>query len=501
MSSIAATTNSTGTSSTSSTSGSSNASATSGAVTSTGIGSGLDITDIVSSLTTAYGAAQTSQLDAQQQSLDSQVSAYGTFTSALDSLQAAVQEIESPSQIEGFSGTVADTSIASATTDATAVAGSYSLQVDHLATAASLTSRAFATASTAVGTGTLTITSGGKASVINIGSSDNTVAGIAAAINSASDNPGVTASIISTTDGARLVISGTATGAANAITVTQTGGDGGLSALQYDPANNHTNLTQSQAAFDASFSINGYSSTSASNVVSNAITGVTLNLLSTSAADTPTTVTVAPDSTNATKGVGDFITALNSTISAIQGLTSYDPTTEVAGALNGNATLEAFQNQLQSILGTIKNSSTSTVRSLSDIGITSNTDGSYTSDATKLSNALTGNLSGVLNLLTGKTGIATQIDTLINSYTGTGGLISSINSGLNNQLKSVAQQQASLKTQLATYSATLTTEYNAMDTAVAKLKEMQQYLNAEFNNNSSSSSSSTSSLSSGTTSA
>ena len=104
-------------------------------VTSTGIGSGLDITGIVSSLTSAYGAAQTTQLTNQQNTLDAQVSAYGQFTSALDALQLSLGALETPSALAGFDGTVADKTIASATTTSDAVAGSYTLEVDNLATA------------------------------------------------------------------------------------------------------------------------------------------------------------------------------------------------------------------------------------------------------------------------------------------------------------------------------------------------------------------------------
>src|SRR6202041_368315 len=103
------------------------------------------------------------------------------------------------------------------------------------------------------------------------------------------------ASIITTSDGSRLVLAGTATGTANAITVTQSGGDGGLSSLVYDPADNITNLTQTQAAQDASFSINGFAATSPNNVVTGALTGVTLNLVGVSAAKTPTTLTISAD--------------------------------------------------------------------------------------------------------------------------------------------------------------------------------------------------------------
>lgn len=461
-------------------------------ITSTGIGSGLDISAIVTSLTNAFGAAQTDQLTNQETLLDSQVSAYGSFTSALDALQLSLPALEDPGQLSGFNATVADTHIASATTGSDAVAGQYSLEVGNLATSAALTSAPIVGGAAAVvGTGTLTIAVGGTSTSIDIDSTDNTLAGIASAINSAPNNPGVTASIITTTDGARLILTGTATGTANAITVSASGGDGGLSSLA---------LTQTQAAQDASFSINGFPATSAGNVVSNAITGVTINLLAASAPATSTTLTVSPDASAAQSSIDQFVTALNGVLSSIQSLTGYDASTQSAGPLNGNATLESFQDQLENILDTVK-SGGGAVNSLSDLGITANTDGSYASNDTTLGNALSANLAAVGSLLGGANGIATQLDTLIGGYTQAGGLLDTINQGLQSSLSNVSQQQTALQTQLAAYSARLTAEYNAMDNAVAALKETQTYLNAEFNpsaNAASGTSSSNSSLGSGT---
>jgi flagellar hook-associated protein 2 len=475
----------------SSTSGAASASAL---ITSTGIGSGLNIGAIVSSLTSAYGAAQTNQLNAQQTSLNSQVSAYGTFTSALDTLQATLSTLETPGTLAGYNATVGDTTIASATASSDASAGTYSLEVQNLATSATLTSAPVASSSTAVGTGTLTVAVNGASASIAIGTNDNTLAGIATAINSAPNNPGVTASILTTSAGARLVLSSTATGAANAITVTTSGGDGGLSSLV-------TNLTQTQAAQDASFTINGFAATSPNNVVSGAISGVTLNLTKASAASTPTTLTITPDTSAAQTSIGTFVTALNGVLSSIQSLTGYNATTQTAGALQGNATLESFQNQLQNILDTVNSGSTTGIQSLADLGITADADGNYDSNSTTLSNALSTSLSGVSSLLGGTNGIATQINSLITQYTQPGGLLPTINQGLQSSLSNVSIQQQELTQELANYSATLTAQYNAMDAAVASLKETQTYLNAEFNPTSSASSSnSTSSLSSGNTS-
>ena len=405
----------------------------------------------------------------------SQVSAYGTFASALDTLKLALPPLEDASQLAGFAATVADKTIATATTTSDAVAGQYSLQVNNLATSATLTSMpVLAGSAAAVGTGTLTIAVGGASTAITIDSTNNSLAGIAAAINSASNNPGVTASIITTTAGSRLVLTGTATGAANAITVTPSGGDGGLSVLAF---------TQTQAAQDASFSINGFAATSASNVVSSAITGVTLNLQQASAANTPTTLTISPDTSSAQASIDKFVTALNGVLSSIQTLTGFDPSTNTAGPLNGNATLEAFQNQLQSILGQV--TSGSGVKSLTDLGITAGTDGSYATDDTKLV-AMPSSLSlaSIGNLLGGSNGIATQISNLVDGYTKPGGLLDTINQGLETGLEQ--RIEAASGAQLAQTGGVLRHadrgNITRMDKAVAQAKNKHKLFSTpEFN--------------------
>src|SRR6202453_498298 len=234
-----------------SSSSSSSSGSASSLITSTGISA------IVTALTNAFGAAQTNELSAEQTSLNAQVSAFGTFSSALSTLQATLSSLETPSSLAGYDATVADKTIASASTSSDAVPGQYSLEVQNLATAASLSSSPVASGDTVIGTGTLNITVGGASTSISIDSNNDTLSGIASAINAAPNNPGVTASVITTTAGARLVLAGTVTGAANAITVTQSGGDGGLASLVYPPSGT-TGLTQNQAATDANYSINGY---------------------------------------------------------------------------------------------------------------------------------------------------------------------------------------------------------------------------------------------------
>jgi flagellar hook-associated protein 2 len=454
-------------------------------VQSLGIGSGLDIATIVSQLTAAQGAAETAQLTTRQTDLQAQVSAYGTFRSALEALQATLAPLEDASKFQGRTATVGDATIASASADATATPAQYSIAVTSLASAANLVSAPVTNAT--VGTGTLAISVGGVTVKVTIDSTNNTLAGIAAAINSAVGNPGVNATVISTSGGDRLVLNGTKTGAINGITVTQSGGDGGLAQLAYDPANginganNGTGLTQVQAAQDAQFTINGFAATSPSNEVTGVIGGVTLNLLKPTAANTPTTLTVGYDQKSTESVVTNFVTAYNALITSVKALTSYDPTTKTAGTLLGNTTVNSLVAKLRSLLSQSITSSAGGAQTLADLGVTSNVSGGLDQDSTKLTAALTGNLSAVTTLLTGKNGIAQQLDNALNQYTQPAGLLDTINTGLQSGLTDVTSRQQALQLRLNTYSATLTKEFNAMDAAVAALKQTQSYLTQAFN--------------------
>jgi flagellar hook-associated protein 2 len=452
-------------------------------VSSQGIGSGLDIASIVSSLTTAQAAPETNALNRSKAALTQQISAFHVFNTALATFQATLATLRDASKLAGRTAALADTTIATATATSSAVPGQYSIQVQNLATAASLSSQPVASPASTVGTGTLKISVGNATSSITIDGTDNSLQGIAAAINSASDNPGVSASIITTTAGARLVLTGTQTGALNTITVSQSGGDGGLAALTYDPKATGVSTTafdQTQPAADANFSINGYPATSATNQVSTAVTGVTFNLLKATALGVPTTLTVGDDTAGAQTSIGTFVTALNGLLTSIQSLTSYDPSTQTAGPLLGNATLQGFKTQLSKILGQVNSSISSGPNTLSAIGISANPSGTYSTDANKLGNSLTAGLDSVTKLLSGPSGIATQLNTFVNQYMQAGGLLDTIGNGLQTSLNRNAAQMTALTARMSVYSATLTAEYNAMDTAVALLKQTQTFLTQEF---------------------
>jgi flagellar hook-associated protein 2 len=458
--------------------------ASTGTVSSTGLGSGLDINSIVSQLVAAEGSGQQTLLNSQQTALQTQLSAYGQFQAAVSALQASVATLATSAQFQVNAATVGDPTIASATADTTAATGTYSLEVTALAAGAQLTSAPVATAGTVVGTGVLSIKVGASSFQVNIDSTNNTLAEIAGAIAAAGAAHGIGATVLTANDGARLLLTSAATGAVNAVSVTQSGGDGGLASLVYDAANPAGNtLTLTQAAADAGIKINGFAYTSSSNVVTTALPGVTISLKGKSALGVTTPLTIATDPSSSQAAVQSFIGSYNTLASAIGQLTSYNATTGSAGPLLGDSLLNTFVSQLNGIIdasvGGLKGAPFST---LAEIGIVANTDGTLGANAKLLNGAFANNYASIGKLFAGPGGVATRLNALLNSYTQpVTGVLASQSASLQQSLADIATQRTALNQRLADLQTSLLAQYNAMDQLVGQLKSTNTAIQAQLN--------------------
>jgi flagellar hook-associated protein 2 len=209
---------------------STNSSATSAAAG----GSVIDVSSLVSQLVAATRAPKDSVIANNTSQVTTKISALGTLKGALSTFQTSLAAIDTPDSFNALTADTSDSSVFTATADSGAVAGTYSVSVTQLAQAQQIVSKAVTGGSSAaIGAGTLQISLGAASFSISADSTNDTLSGIASAINSASGNPGVTATVITGTDGAHLVLSSTETGAANTIQVTETDGGTALSALTY----------------------------------------------------------------------------------------------------------------------------------------------------------------------------------------------------------------------------------------------------------------------------
>lgn len=433
-------------------------------LSSAGIGSGLNVDSIVSALVGAQEAGPQAQITAKATQVNATLTGLASLSSALSSLQSSLSALTKTSTFGSFNATLTDTSVGSATTLSNAQPGSYQLNVTHLATAQKRSSDAYAKTDT-FGSGTLSIGVGSNTLDLSVSSTD-TLADIAGKINNASDNPGVTATVVNGSNGVQLLLSSNKTGVANAFTISAgSGASSGLSDLA-----TQLGTAGSNEASDAQLTLDGIAVTSASNSVSGAIDGVTINL----AAEGSTTLAVTRDNSTATNAIQAFVNAYNSYNSTVGTLASYDPQSGQAGILLGDATLGSVQRQISSLLG--NKVAGNSIGSLAALGITRQPDGTLALDSDRLSAALNNNGNAVQDLFAGTNGYATRLNSALDGFTASGGVISTRQQSLTDSLTKLNTQQTQLNNRMSVYEKQLRDQYTALDTLMSSLNNTSSYL-------------------------
>ena len=441
-------------------------------------GSVINVSSLVSQLVAATEAPQQTQIANQTSAVTANISALGTLQSALSTFQQSLSSLSTPSAFNSETANSSDATAFTATANANAVSGNYGVTIANLAGAQQLLSAPFTGGSSAtVGTGTLSLSLAGASFSVAIDSTDHTLSGIAAAINGASGNPGISATVIQGTDGAHLLLSSTQTGATNTFTVTETDGGNALAALTYGTGNT-ANYTQQAAAQDASFSVAGVAYTSPSNTVSDALSGVTLDLLAPTATGSNAALTVANDTSSVASNIQGFVTAYNTLQTALSGLGSYNSSSGTAGPLLGNPVLTGIESQIQRVLYSFVGNSA--YNSLASIGITTNSDGSLALSSATLQTALSSNFSAVSQLFSGSNGVAAQLNSQITADLGAGGSIPSYGQTLTSQENALTTQSNTLNTQMAALTASLTQQYATLNTLLSSLQSTSSYLTQAF---------------------
>jgi flagellar hook-associated protein 2 len=192
-------------------------------LTAQGLGSGLDISGLVTKLVAAEGDTKKAQLTNQETKLTAEFSAIGTLKSALASVQSSLAKIDQASDFAGVKATAADPELFSATADTDAATGQYQIESLRLAQAHKLASATFASDQKLGGTqdDSLTLTVNGGSLKLDL-SGGKTLAEIRDAINAATDNPGVQATLVNAGDGQQaLVLTSKQTGYDNRIEVAE----------------------------------------------------------------------------------------------------------------------------------------------------------------------------------------------------------------------------------------------------------------------------------------
>ena len=346
-------------------------------ISSLGLGSGVLNSDLVDQLVQAERAPTENRLTQKTEQTQALISAYGRLRSAVTELRLPMRQLSAPDNLKAFSANSSNEDIAVSVDSTKASRGTYSLEVTSLAGAQALASRdVFADRdATSVGQGAMTLNVGDKTTNITIDSSNDTLQGLANAINDA--DAGVSAGVIDTGNGFQLVLSADETGTANAVSISVSGDtvgtdtdNQGLSRFAFNTGMDvDSGLRETIAASDAVMEINGVEVTRSTNSFENVIDGLTFDITETGSS----IIKVQQDLGAVADRVQGFVDKFNSLQSTIDSLAGFNAEAGVGSLLTGDSTVRSIQNQLRQVLTrVVPGLENSSVRSLADVGITTN---------------------------------------------------------------------------------------------------------------------------------
>lgn len=461
-------------------------------VSAPGLGSGLDVSGIVNDLIAAEGDNKTLLLTNKRASTEQKISAFGALKSALSSFQTANNSLTDSSSFKTTDVSSANKDLFTVSASGEPEPGDFDIEVRALAEAQKLLSPGYTNNSSPVGTGSLTISVGVTSFSVNISSENNTLEGIRDAINDASDNQGVRATILTVDDGtgtgtvSKLVFTSEKTGTANSLTITTIDDDGnntdtsGLSNLVYDPSGTGTtNTTEINEAVNADVYIDGQRVISSTNEVVDAIEGVTIDLVK-AEVGTTAKLSINTNTDNISSSVNSFINSYNALISNMNDMTDLDIENSTAGILLGDTTLLNIRSSLQREISATSLGLSSSFTSLVDIGVTTKSDGSLELDTEKFNAALEEDFEAISELFTSDGGVSKRIDTVLESFLQEDGVLDSKTKGLNRTVESIDDDLVALNEELTALEERLFAQFTTLDLTISQLQSTGDFLTQQF---------------------
>lgn len=431
-----------------------------------GVGSGLDVNSIVNQLM-EIERQPLNRLESSKRDLEVQLSAFGQLNSALTTFQSALSDLKTVNAFEVYKAVSSDEAAFTATADSSAAPGFNDIQVVSLAEAHKMGSQAIAdTDSTTLGRvgNKMTFTVDGNAFTVDGGGM--TLSQLRDAINDAADNTGVSATIISENSGSnRLVLTSAETGNANEINLSVTG------RLRSDLDLGDIN---DPAQLDAELLVDGlYTITRSSNTISDAISGITLNLLAETSSDVQ--LKVSRDTGSVTESVQAFVDAFNALKTTIDSLSGE------GNDLEADNTLRNIENQIQAVFNTPPSGPSGGFTYLPEVGVSFQRDGKLSLDSGALQNAIDTDFAGMAELFASDDqGYLFRVDTLISNIVQADGLIDIRQDGLNSRIDRVDQRISDMEYRLDLRQQRLLNQFSTLDALMGQLQGTSAFLSQQL---------------------
>lgn len=448
-------------------------------ISSLGSGSGIDTASLVSDLAAASRQPKVERFDALTSANQAKISALARARADLESFTTTLASVVSEGTLRS-QPVVSNPTAISATADPGVRLGTLTgaIEVRQLARAQTVYSGFVPAKTDPVGQGSLTLTVGATVKTITIDATNDSLTGLSDAINASGAN--VRASIVTDSGGSRLVLKGES-GAANAFTLTaDAGADPALSRFTYAGAGSA--MTLGQAALDAEFSLDGVAYTRPTNSFSDVLAGVTLTLRQTTVGN-PVSITSERPTAALRQAVTDFTEVFNTLkrdLAEARKTTSSDPATR------------ALDQQLSSLISQAVTSDP-TINSLSDIGFSTNRDGTVTVNSAKFEAALAANPDAVEAIFnpvrdasrteTTDPGISVALTKIKDAATSSNGQLEALRARLVKEGDAIAKNRELMEEREDRFRAKLERQFAALDGRLGALRATQSYIEQQFNLN------------------
>ena len=461
-----------------------------------GIGSGVDIDAIVKATVAAERAPKQTQLDRLDKASTAQLSGLGSLRSALEGLGSMLATLNTPTAFNKQLVTSSAPTVFTATGSGSLPVGRFNLQVEQLAAGSKVALQA-ATAGATFDSGVLTISAGSNSLNVTVEAGKDKLTDIRDAINTAGQAKGISASIVSDASGSRLQLSSSNTGVGNDIKVVvaengTTTGTADLTSLAFDPLVNTAPPSAGAAgtinkAQSAKFSVDGLAVVKATNSIDDVISGVTIKLVSAQspadiAAGKAVDIDITQDTASARANIQKFVDAYNKLITTTSELTSVVKVGEdkkpLVGPLLGDSSIRNLQASLRKELTAL--GATAGLRSLGELGITTQKDGKLGVDSVRLDAALSTNFDKVASYMSGSGGLMGRLAEAVKPFNSFGGLIDQRQKGLESTRSDITKQRAALDVRIAQVQERLYKQYNAMDQLVGQLRKTSEGLTSQL---------------------
>jgi len=442
-------------------------------IASVGLSSGINYDQLITSLLKIQ-KQPLYMLQNKQAGYNDKISVYNELSAKLSTFKGVADTLKSESSFYIKTSSVSDSTVLNATVDNSAAAGNYSISITTLASEEKEVHSGVASSTTVVNDSgadqsfqytyagtqrTLTVTDG------------TTLAGLRDLINNDSSNPGITATILYDGSSYRLVLTGDDTGSTNNITIDSgTTIDGVNTAVDLTS----TAFTETKTAGDASFSVDGISMTRSSNTVTDAMTGVTLTLKNAGS----TTLSVTNDTDTISQNIQSFVDAYNGVVSYVSDNSAYNASAHAGDPLFGESTSRHILSRLSNIITSRVSGLPEDIRSLSQIGISTNRDGTLSLDTATLGSKLSSDLGGVENLFTDSTsGIANQLyDYIDNTTDSIDGAVTVRVDGLGSLVDNISDDITDLEAKLSRTEESLRRRFAALEALLSGLTSQGAFL-------------------------